>query len=175
MFKNLPKSIDLINKFKNNIREYINIYETKDKQINFNEKKIQMIVNVNFMDKEIIKQFNKLIKINLYLVIEQNKIINKISELKKKIINFEKDKIYPTEWKGGKVPGEILETIDGYRAIYDGNSRSFKFKNIKNSPKIFVCKNKQDCKIKAETHLYEYYDKLGKITNKYRYLNENII
>lgn len=76
---------------------------------------------------------------------------------------------------GGKVLGEIVETDDGCRIIYDGQSRSFKYKNIINSPKMFACIDKLDYKVKAEKYLYNYYDNLNKIANKYRYVNYNTI
>lgn len=153
----------------------MNILENKEKQLNLNEKKIQSIVNINIMNEDIINKLNELVKSNIVNIKKQNEIYNKISKYNGKISILEKNPTYPTEWVGGKVPGEIIETDDGYRAIYEGNSRSFKFQNIKNSPKTFACINKEDCRIKAEAHLYEYYDGLGKITNKYRYVNFNTI
>jgi hypothetical protein len=40
---------------------------------------------------------------------------------------------------------------------------------------MIACTDKEDCRIKAEKHLYEYYDRLGKIANKYRYVNFNTL
>lgn len=175
VIKNLPQTKDIIREIKNKITHNINILENKEKQLNLNENKIQSIVNINIMNKDIIDKLNELVKSNISNIKKQNEIYDKISKYNEKIEGLKKNPTYPTEWVGGKVPGEIIETDDGYRAIYEGNSRSFKFQNIKNSPKTFACLNKEDCKIKAETHLYEYYDGLGKIINKYRYVNFNTI
>lgn len=175
VIKNLPQTNNIIMEIKNKIKTNVNILEKMEKQLNLNENKIQSIVNINIMNKDIIDKLNELVKSNITNIKKQNEIYNKICKYNKKIVGLEKNPTYPTEWIGGKVPGEIIETDDGYRAIYEGNSRSFKFQNIKNSPKTFACLNKEDCRIKAEAHLYEYYDGLGKITNKYRYINFNTI
>lgn len=175
VIKNLPQTKDIIVEIKNKIKTNINILEKMEKQLNLNENKIQSIVNINIMNKDINDKLNELVNSNITNIKKQNEIYVKISKYNKKIVRLKKNPTYPTEWVGGKVPGEIIETDDGYRAIYEGNSRSFKFQNIKNSPKTFACLNKEDCRIKAETHLYEYYDGLGKITNKYRYVNFNTI
>jgi hypothetical protein len=175
VIKNLPKTSDIIKQIKNKITNNLNILENQEKLIELNEKKIKMAININLMDKDIVNEFNKLIKLNINLMKEQNKIYSKIKKYNDKIEILKKDKVYPTEWVGGKIPGEILETEDGYRAIYEGNSRSFKYKNIKNSTKMIACTDKEDCRIKAEKHLYEYYDGLGKIANKYRLVNFNTL
>lgn len=175
VIKNLPKTSDLIVQTKTQLIENLSIFETNKKQIDSNEKTIQKILQINLMDCDMNNKLNKLIKTNVNLSKEQINILNKISDDKEKINTLKSERVYPTEWEGGKVPGELLETPDGYRVIYEGNSRSFKFQNIKNSSKTFACVNKEDSKAKAEAHLYDYYNKLGKISNKYRYLNSNII
>lgn len=98
-----------------------------------------------------------------------------IKQLEKDIQVFNTNPQYPTQWVGGKVLGEIVDTDDGCRIIYDGQSRSFKYKNIINSPKMIGCIDKQDCLAKAKKYLYDYYDNLNKIANKYRFLNYNTI
>lgn len=175
IIKNLPQTQDIIVKIKNKINDIQDILENNDKQIIHNEKQIKSIVNINIMNNDIICELDKLIKTNMHNVKKQNKIYDRIKKYNDKIEFLKKDRVYPTEWVKGKVPGEIIETNDGYRTIYDGNSRSFKYQNIKNSPKTFACVDKEDCRIKAELHLYEYYGGLDKIVNKYRYVNFNTI
>lgn len=175
VIQKLPQTQDIIKEIEDKITNNVNILEKMEKQINMNENKIQSITNINIMNNDMIDKLNELIKSNIINIKEQNKIYDKIKKYNNKIVGLEKNPTYPTEWIGGKVSGEIIETEDGYRAIYEGNSRSFKFQNIKKSPKTFACVNKEDCRIKAEAHLYEYYDGLGKITNKYRYVNFNTI
>ena len=68
-------------------------------------------------------------------------------------------------FQGGKVPGELIDTDDGYRIRFDGQSRSFKFKNAYDSDKLIKCDSKEDCKIQAEKYLYEYYDNKNQIIN----------
>jgi hypothetical protein len=55
------------------------------------------------------------------------------------------------------------------------NLQGCKYKNIINSITLIPCSSKEDCKIKAEKYLYDYYDNLGKITNKYRFIRADII
>lgn len=175
IINNLPKTKDLIKGNELQIINNLKILKNNEKKIDVNEKRIQMIININFMDKDMMNEFNELIKSNSYLIKKQSDIVYKIKEYIDKNDTLKINKVYPTKWEGGKVPGELVETVDGFRAIYEGNSRSFKYQNIKNSPKTFACTDKKDCRVKAEAHLYEYYDQLNKIINKYRYINYNTI
>jgi len=99
----------------------------------------------------------------------------KISELNKKITSFNKNINFDNKWIGGNHPGDIIDTPDGYRIRFDEQSRSFKFKNYKNTGTTIVCKDKDDCYIKAKEYLYEYYDGLDKVSNQYRYISPNHI
>jgi hypothetical protein len=171
----LPKSTDLIYSLEQEIVKYKNILSKLENEIKINENKIETIIIVDLQDKLILKELNKLVLSNYKILKQQNEIYDKIKLLFSKIDIYKSDKICPTEWEGGKVPGEILETDDGYRVLYDGQARSFKYKNIINSPKMFACADKLDCKRQAEKYLYDYYDNINKIANKYRYVNFNTI
>jgi hypothetical protein len=78
-------------------------------------------------------------------------------------------------WQGGKYQGNIVDTPDGCRIIFDKQSRSFKYKNYINSDKMVKCKNKEECFEKAKQYLYDYYDNLNKIVSKYRYIHPQYI
>jgi len=175
VIKNLPKSFESITQTTLEIKKNINKLLELENKIEINENKITSLLKINIMDKNINVELEKLIRINGEIIKQQNNNYDIITKLKRDIISLKSNTQYPTEWMGGKVPGEIVETEDGYRVIYDGQSRSFKYKNVINSPKMFGCENKEDCKIKATKYLYEYYDKLDKISNKYRYVNHNTI
>ena len=56
-----------------------------------------------------------------------------------------------------------------------GQSRSFKYKNVIKSSKMFECIDRDDCMAKAKKYLYDYYDAQNKIVNKYRYVSFNVI
>jgi hypothetical protein len=175
IIKNLPKITDVTKRIEQKIIKINSKLSNSEKQINSNENQIKMILDIDIRDKYLIDNLDILIQSNLNELKLQTKLILKISELKNSLNSFNTDKIYPTEWEGGKVLGEIIETDDGYRVIYDGQSRSFKYKNIINSPKMFGCIDKSDCKIQASKYLYDYYDNLNKISNKYRFVNFNTI
>lgn len=176
IIENLPKIKDIIKERQLEITKLTDIIFNLDKQLNIIEKQIKMILDVNLMDSSVIEKFSSLVESIPNIIKEQNKCIFDIVGLKEKISQLEQlDRAYPTGWKGGKVPGDIVETEDGCRVIYDGQSRSFKYKNIINSPKMFACEDMNDCKSKAEKYLYDYYNGLNKIVNKYRYVNYNTI
>lgn len=175
IIKKLPKSSDLIKQIQLKIKKYHIDLIKYENQIIINENKIKSLFLINMMDINIIDGLSKLIQLNSKIIKEQYIIYNIITKLKKDIDNFKFNKQYPTKWIGGKNLGNIFETEDGCRIIYDGQSRSFKYKNIINSPKMISCIDKQDCKIQAEKYLYDYYDNLDKISNKYRFVNFNTI
>lgn len=179
VIKELPKSSELLKQIKLNIKNINKEIIKIEEKIKSNEEKINKIINVEknlkLMDKDIIIKFNEFISLGLDLVKKQNANYINLFELKNDLVELNINKNYPTEWEGGKCLGEVVETDDGYRVIYDGQSRSFKYKNIKKSPKMFACINKEDCKIQAKKYLYEYFDNLNKITNKYRFINHNTI
>ena len=171
----LPKSLDLIKQKNQQICEYYTTILCLEKMIVNNEAMVNKILNINLMDKSLLVQLNEFIVNNSKMLKQQIEIYTMIEQLSIDIQVLNKNPQYPTEWVGGKVLGEIVDTIDGCRIIYDGQSRSFKYKNIINSPKMIGCVDKSDCLAKAEKYLYDYYDNLNKITNKYRYVNYNTI
>lgn len=142
--------------------------------IDKNDINIKKILNVNLMDKSLLFELNELISSSTNMLKRLMDIYELVKQLRNDIHVLNTNPQYPTVWEVGKVLGEIVET-DGCRIIYDGQSRSFKYKNIINSPKMIACDDKSDCKAKAEKYLYDYYDNLGKISNKYRYVNFNTI
>ena len=173
--QNLPKPKELIKK---NKLEIINLFKQNDnllKSIIQIDKNINVDIKYDLKDKSQLADINDLIlkNLNTIKIISSNN--KKIIELKDHIqtlninINFNKELV------GGKVPGELIDTEDGYRIRFDGQSRSFKFKNTINSEKSIKCESKADCKIQAEKYLYEYYDAEKKITNKYRFVSPNVI
>ena len=129
--------------------------------------------NINLNIKTNIEQTNKIIADNINRIEIIKNTLDKITELEKSFLDNKN--ICNTNWTGGKYDGIVIETDDGYRARFAGQSRSFKYKNTINSDKQIICKNKEDCKIQAEKYLYDYYDGLGRITNKYRFIRPDII
>ena len=171
----LSKS-DVLIKLKNKqICEYISKILGLEKLIEKNELEINKVLKINLMDKSIIIQLNKFITNNSNIFKQLADIYKVIQQLKNDICILNTNPQYPTEWTGGKILGEIVNTTDGCRIIFDGQSRSFKYKNIINSPKMIECIDKSDCEEKAKKYLYDYYDNLNKISNKYRYVNYNTI
>lgn len=175
VIKKLPKSEDLIKQKNQQISEYYKSILEFEKIIVNNELMINKILNINLMDKSLLLELNELITCNSKILKKQTEIYKLVELLKNDIQVLNTNPKYPTEWMGGKVLGEIVDTLDGCRIIYDGQSRSFKYKNIINSPKMIGCIDKSDCIAKAEKYLYDYYDNLNKISNKYRYVNFNTI
>lgn len=175
----LPKSVDLIKQSKQDMINQLKNLNNLEKKIKESGNKINEIIkaidDVKLMDKNMIKKSNEYLSLNAKYVNLQFDTLIKIEKIKDFLNELKIEKKYPSEWMGGKVPGEIVETEDGCRAIYDCQSRSFKYKNIINSPKMFGCADKQDCIVQAKKYLYEYFDKLNKVINKYRYINSNTI
>jgi hypothetical protein len=54
-----------------------------------------------------------------------NGIYKKIHMMRNNIEQIILNKNFNSEWVGGKVPGELIDTNDGYRIRFDGQSRSF--------------------------------------------------
>ncbi len=133
------------------------------------QKNKNTIINFNsdFCDKAI-----NLLIIDNYKI---NDIIEKIEEIDKKITELIEFKSLQKDWEGGKCPGDIIDTPDGCRIRFDEQSRSFKFQNYKNSATTIVCETKEECYEKAKKYLYDYYNKLGKISNQYKYFHPKYI
>jgi hypothetical protein len=172
---NLPKSKDLINNSKQKINKEFELIDKLFYKIKSVNSEINIKIKFDSKDISEIKNINK-------LLIDSNELVGKIALSNKIIKEYQTDinqiktnKNFNSEWVGGKVPGELIDTEDGYRIRFDGQSRSFKYKNIINSDKLIGCVDKQDCKVKAEKYLYDYYNNLGKITNKYRYVSPDVI
>jgi hypothetical protein len=172
---NLPKSKDLISNLKKKIYNEFELIDKLFDKIKSVNLEINMEIKFDLKDSNKLKSLNK-------LLIDSNELVGKIALSNKKIkeykINIDQiisNKNFNSEWIGGKVPGELIDTVDGYRIRFDGQSRSFKYKNIINSDKLIGCADKQDCKIKAEKYLYDYYNNLEKIANKYRFVSPDII
>jgi hypothetical protein len=171
----LPKPVDNIKKIKQEIlvcEKQIGVYY---KNIMVNEAQIDMSIRFDFKNTQELSLTNNLILVNVGLMTKIMELNEKISAFYKKIEMLKKNINPNSDWIGGIVPGELIDTPDGYRIRFDGQSRSFKYKNIINSEKLIGCDSKEDCRIKAEKYLYEYYDNLGKIVNKYRYVSPDVI
>lgn len=127
-------------------------------------------------DLEITKH-NLIKSINIIRINELNlkDITNNIDEIDKDIEELIKFKVSNKEWEGGKYPGDIIDTPDGCRIRFDGQSRSFKFQNYKISQTTIVCKNKEDCYSQAKKYLYDYFNSQNKISNQYKYVHPKYI
>lgn len=172
---NLPKPVDEIKKIKEEIQEFYNQIKQFDRKIILNENQIEMSIKFDTKTISELNQTNNLISINMGIIKKITELYEKINGLYVNAKILKSNVNFNSDWIGGKVPGELLDTPDGYRIIFDGQSRSFKYKNIIKSNKLIGCENKEDCKIKAEKYLYEYYDKANKIVNKYRFVSSNVI
>ncbi len=127
--------------------------------------------DLGIIKHNLIKSIN-IIKIN---ELKLKDIANKIDELDKDIDELIKFKTSNKEWEGGKCLGDVSDTPDGCRIRFDGQSRSFKFQNYKNSETTIVCKNKDDCYLQAKKYLYDYYNNQDKISNQYKYFHPKYI
>lgn len=165
----------------NNINEKItnNCDEVSEiiKKMTLNNKIIKRLESINLygiMQKEDIEQINNIIKEDFALLERQKKLIEENSVLNKKYLELKNNKLN-TDWQGGKYPGTIKETPDGYQIRFDGQLRSFKYQNYINSPTMIKCENKEDAFKKANEYLYDYYKEKGGISNRYRYLTPDVI
>lgn len=119
-----------------------------------------------------LKKLNEKICMNFIEIInKQENIFNTNAEIKD-LKNFNNTN---KEWEGGKYPGAITEGPDGYRIRFDRNSLSFKYQNYKNIDTTIICESKEDCLIKAKKYLYDYYVKLNKVSNQYRFIHPKYI
>ena len=127
---NLPKPADEIKKIKEEIQEFYNQIKQFDRKIILNENQIEMSIKFDTKTISELNQTNNLISTNMGIIKKITELYEKINglyvgaKILKSNVNFNSD------WIGGKVPGELLDTPDGYRIIFDGQSRSFKYKNI---------------------------------------------
>jgi hypothetical protein len=180
------------------LQEIIKTLETREKLI----KNIKITINKNNIElTNIIKKLssnNKLIKnlelINPYSVLskgDMNLIDNTIKEdfplLERQKILFEENSIlnkkylelinnnFNNDWQGGKYPGKVIETEDGYRLRFDDQSRSFKFQNYVNTKTTIICEDKEDAYKKANEYLYNYYKEKNGISNRYKFLTPDVI
>ncbi len=175
VIQNLPKSNCEIKQINDKISSQYKILDKLYKNIKLNEIDININIELDNKDKTQLNLTNKLILSNIN---NMNQIIlsnKKIEEFEQKKTQLKTNANFNSNWVGGKVPGELIETDDGYRIRFDGQSRSFKFKNTFNSDKLIKCESKEDCKNKAEQYLYDYYNGINKITNKYRFVSPNVI
>ena len=172
---NLPKPEDEIKTIKRDIQQCYKQIDQLDKQVNINENQIKIYVKLDTKNIQDLRYINNLISTNISVITKISELYEKINELNKKIDTLKYNINFNSNWVGGKVLGELIDTPDGYRIRFDGQSRSFKYKNIINSDKLIGCEDKEDCKKKAEKYLYDYYDNQGKIVNKYRYVSPNVI
>ena len=175
VIQNLQKSNDLVKNIKLKIFNEFKLVDKKLNELKLLEVDIGFGLKFDSKNIESIKNINNLIASSSKIINQITLTNKKIKELKNNIDQIKSNKKFNTQWVGGKVPGELIDTEDGYRIRFDGQSRSFKYKNIINSDKLIGCENKQDCKQKAEKYLYDYYDNLNKITNKYRYVSPDVI
>ena len=169
----LPKPLNVLVQEHKIDKAKLDITEQYDRIKKLYQELFDAECNINLSIKANIEQTNKIITKNINRIEIIKNTLDKITELEKSLSDTKN--IYNTNWTGGKYDGIIIETDDGYRARFAGQSRSFKYKNTINSDKQIICKNKEDCKIQAEKYLYEYYDGLGRITNKYRFIRPDII
>jgi len=155
-----------------NFDKEINILKIERKKLNDS---INEIIKQNY-DLEITKH-NLIKSINVIRINELNlkDIISKIQELDNDIEELIKFKISNKEWEGGKGHGDIIDTPDGCRIRFDGQSRSFKFKNYKISQTTIICETKELCYSQAKKYLYDYYNNLNKISNQYKYFHPKYI
>jgi hypothetical protein len=175
IIQNLLKPKERISKIKEEINIFLENVDKLYKTIISSENQIQLNIKFDMKDSNGLKETNNIISTNINKIKEISLTNNKILESYNKIKLLETNANFNTQWSGGKVPGELIDSEDGYRIRFDGQSRSFKYKNTINSDKLIKCENKYDCKIKAEKYLYEHYDNLGKIVNKYRYVSPDVI
>jgi hypothetical protein len=176
----LDKIINNISNIKDEIKT-LSIKRTKyfdslDKLIETTIKQQQLYKNLsdtkNIEELYELKKLNEKICLNLIEIInEQENIFNTNAEIKD-LKNFNNTN---KEWQGGKYPGAITEGPDGYRIRFDRNSLSFKYQNYKNIDTTIICESKEDCLTKVKKYLYDYYIKLDKISNQYRFIHPKYI
>ncbi len=107
--------------------------------------------------------------------LQMQDLIKEIEELNKEISELEEFQNKNHDWTGGKCLGEIIDTPDGCRIRFDEQSRSFKFQNYKKCDTTIICGSKEECLVQAKKYLYDYYIKLGKISNQYRLIHPKYI
>lgn len=175
VIQNLPKTNDLVKDIKLKISNSFELITKKLNELKLIQTDIEFGLKFDTKNTNDLKNINNLILLSTK-IFDEIKLINiKIQKLKNDIDHINANLNFNKEWVGGKVPGELIDTEDGYRIRFDGQSRSFKFKNTINSDKLIKCIDKSDCKIQAEKYLYEYYDNLGKIVNKYRFVSPDVV
>lgn len=164
------------------IDKIINELTNFDKEINTlkaQRKKLNDSINdiINQNSNFTITKYNLIKSINIIRIneLKLKDISNKIKELDIDIEELIKFKISKKEWEGGKCLGDISDTPDGCRIRFDGQSRSFKYQNYKNSETTIICETKELCYLQAKKYLYDYYNSQDKISNQYKYFHPKYI
>ncbi len=119
-----------------------------------------------------LKKINEKICLNYVEILDKQENIRNVNN---EITNLKNFNYTNKEWQGGKHPGTITEGNDGYRIKFDGKSLSFKYQNYKNIDTTIICESKEDCLTKAKKYLYDYYNKLNKVSNQYRFIHPKYI
>lgn len=155
------------------IIEYFERLDLINNKMIKNDKLIKLLDN----SKDELEHINILIKRNLIFQDKSKDLLEKINLFSEKIKRHNKFmQEHNFKWYGGKLPAtELIETDDGYRIIFDKQSRSFKYKNYINIDTMIVCKDREDALIKAKDYLYNYFLERDKIINQYRYLSPDVI
>ena len=176
----IDEIIKNITNYDEEIKQLINkrlvYFESNDKLIESNIK--QQKIYKMLSDTKNIEDLYELIKIDQIIYtnyIQIQKLQEKIKNINKEIKDLLDFKNVNKDWQGGKHPGNISDTLDGYRIRFDEQSRSFKFQNYKNIDTTIICESKEDCLNKAKKYLYDYYNILNKITNQYRFIHPKFI
>jgi len=125
IIENLPKTNDLIENIKSKINKEFELIEKKLKELKLLEANITFELKFDSKNVERIKDINNLITSNIKILNQITLTNKKIQELKNNIGQIKTNKNFNTQWIGGKVPGELIDTDDGYRIRFDGKSRSF--------------------------------------------------